>query len=600
MIRRSFDTLTSLFSMSRFLFVLAVAILALLVVLPVGTMAVRSLRVEYVQTKDGRRFVGRELDRTEKGIQFRDMGESTSRLIPLDRVAAEGREFSTRHYARLLAGGPQRAMLLATLALAGLATLLAFILGLPVGLLLAATDIPFRRFWESMLALPLVLPPVLLAIALYRDLLAIEPEFLRAVLVFGLSLFPLVALFTARAVRAGGSDALAAARLQTTPMQALLRVALGPALPGALSGALLVFCFVVADFAVPDFLGVTTAKNTIRVYANEVFTLWKNDGDGAAAAAAGMLPTLLAVAAFAVVLTVERHRETRRLGDDATSVEPIPLGRARWVGGGLIVLLLVAAVGWPAQRHLETAAGAHYGAPVFLGGAAVPANNVDASRSKPASLTDGLRRGLRHERVAENAWRSLWIAGGAALLAVLLSILLAEAGATWKRWDRVFVLLSFLPIAVPAMSLTVGAVECYGPARANAAWFPIPLLAARLLPFTTLAVRAARRRLAPAWIEAAVLAGLSPIRRLALVVFPLVAPGAALGFLLAFLFGLREVDALVFTQSGSETLPVQLYNMIHYGFDVQVAGLSFFWTLGVAVLLGIITSLGGRRFSLIP
>ena len=461
--------------MSRFLFVLAVAILALIVVAPVGTMAFRSLRVEYVETVEGRRFEGRIRDRHKKGLVFRDLDEATSRLIPHDQVKEEGRAFSFRHYSRLLCRRTRRARCCSRPSRSrGSRRSWRSASGCPSGLLLAATDVPGRRWLETLLALPLVLPPVLLAIALYRDLLVLRPEFLRAVVVFGLSLFPLVALFTARAVRAGGADALAAARLQTNPRRALMTIALGPALPGALAGALLVFCFVVADFAVPDFLGVTTAKNTIRVYANEVFTLWKNDGDGAAAAAAGMLPTLLALAAFAAVVAVEKRRETRRIDDTGGIVDPVPLGRGRFVGAGFIIVLLLVAVAWPSQRHLETAAGQNYGAPVFMGGAA-PAGNLDVSRSKPKSLAEGLRRGLTHERVPENAWRSIWIAGGAALLAVLLAILLTEAGIAWPRLDRTLLLLSFLPLAVPAMSLTVGAVECYGAKQRQRGLVPGPV-----------------------------------------------------------------------------------------------------------------------------
>ena len=587
------------FTVSRFLQVVAVGALALLVLGPVGTMAFRSLRVDYVETSTGRRFEGQIRDHKEQGTVIRARGEPTSRLVPKESIVAEGRAFSVQHYARLFTGRGESGMLLATLALAGLATLLAFLLGLPAGLLVAATDIPGRRWLEAFLPLPLVLPPVLLAIALYRDLLAVEPEFLRAVAVFGLSLFPLVALFTARAVRAAGPDVLAAARLQTTPRDALLRVALGPALPGALAGALLVFCFVVADFAVPDFLGVTTAKNTIRVYANEVFTRWKNDGDAAAAAAAGMIPMLLAIAAFAAVLAVERKRETRAVDTTGGTIDPVPLGRGRFLALAFLIGLLVVSVAWPVQRHLETAGGAHFGQPVFLGGAA-PAGAGELSRAKPQSLGEGLRRGLRHERVLGSTGLSLGFSAAAALLAVLVALVLTEAGHASPALDRALLLLAFLPVAVPPMSLAVGAVECYGPARAAAWWFPIPLLGTRLLPFATLAVRATRRRLAPELADAAAMAGLSPLRRFAFVTVPLVAPGALLGFLLAFLFGLREVDALVFTKSGAETLPVQLYNMIHYGFDVQVAALSVFWTLGVALVLGLAAFLGGRRFSLLP
>ena len=115
-----------------------------------------------------------------------------------------------------------------------------------------------------------------------------------------------------------------------------------------------------------------------------------------------------------------------------------------------------------------------------------------------------------------------------------------------------------------------------------------------------MAVRAARARVEPELLDAAALAGLPPLTRALRVTLPLVAPGAALGFLLAFLFGLREVDAVVFTRTGAETFPVQLYNMIHYGFDVQVAALSLLWTGAVGLFLLGIVFLTGSRFRLLP
>jgi ABC-type spermidine/putrescine transport system permease subunit II len=125
-------------------------------------------------------------------------------------------------------------------------------------------------------------------------------------------------------------------------------------------------------------------------------------------------------------------------------------------------------------------------------------------------------------------------------------------------------------------------------------------LAARLLPFATFAVRSVRSRLDPELLEAGAIAGLTPGRRFVRITMPLVLPGAALGLLLAFLFGLREVDALIFTRAGGETLPVQLYNMIHYGFDVQVSALSLLWTAGVGLFLLVIGFLLGSRFRLMP
>jgi len=571
---------------------LALLLGALVVGAPLGVMVGQSLSADLVQTADGRTFLGRttdgdasvkEGDRVVEGINFRVEGETADRFLPRAEITRSERVFTLVHYRHVLTGAGERNMLLATLALAGASTILALLLGLPIGLLLGATDIPLRRFLENASVLPLVLPPVLLAIAIYHDLLSIRPEFLRAVIVFGLSLFPLVSLLVTRALRETGADALDAARVQVPPRTALFKVALGPALPGAAMGALLAFAFVVSDFAVPDFLGVTTAKNTIVVYANAVFSKWQNDRDAGAATAAGMPATALALIAFGLVLWIEAKRKASTVHGDFRPPDPLPLGRARLPLCGAALLVLVFALVWPAYRHLETASGAHYGDEVSKGG--LTGQVIPESRMKPTSLVDGLKKGLHHDGVGNSAWLSIQLAGLGALIALAAALVLVEAGRAVPRLDPLLLLLCFLPIAVPPMSFAVGFVKLWGPTRVSGRLFPSILLAARLLPFAAFAVRSARVRLAPELLEAGAVAGLSGLRRFFRITLPLLAPAAATGYLLAFLFGLREVDALVFTRSGAETMLVRLYNMIHYGYDVQVGGLSFLWTASIGLLL---------------
>ena len=179
-----------------------------------------------------------------------------------------------------------------------------------------------------------------------------------------------------------------------------------------------------------------------------------------------------------------------------------------------------------------------------------------------------------------------------------LSSIVRDVGIAWRLfWDPSVPSLLKLLLPVLALIYWISPLDLIpGPFDDIA----ILLLAARLLPFATFAVRSARSRVDEHMIHAAAVAGLPPTERLFRVTIPLIGSGAALGLLLAFLFGLREVDALIFTRSGGETIPVQLYNMIHYGFDVQVAGLSLLWTAGVALLLGAIGLLAGARFRLLP
>jgi iron(III) transport system permease protein len=584
--------------MGRIGVTISVILLALLVLLPFGTMIWESLAVGEVRLKNGSVYRGPITDQDEQLVRIRPRTTGRTEEFPRSDVEFAGRVFALDNYEGLISGRAERNMLMGTLALAGVSTLLAILLGLPLGLLFGVCRLP--RALEVLLALPLILPPILTAIGTYHDLADFQPAFLRAGIVFGLTLYPLVMLFTARAVRGIGADALDAARVHGTPRDALLRVALRPALPGAAAGALLVFVFVIADFAVPDFLGVTTAKNTIVVYANAVFRAWRTDIDAGRATAIGMPVTFIALIGFALVLWIEKRRGAATVGADFRAPNPVPLGRRARVGAWLLIaVVLLAAVAWPAAGHAKTAAGEYFGEPAALAGAA-PMFKPSDPRAKPSSLMDGMRRGVRHPRVATSAMTSLGLAAGAALIAVLIALLATEAGRGRTRLDRFFLLVCFLPVAVPPMSLAVGWVTLYGTDWAQLRWTPALLLAARLLPFATFAVRSVRARLDDELLEAAAVAGLSPMRRFVRITVPMVAPGVVLGLLLAFLFGLREVDALVFTRMGGETLPVQLYNMIHYGFDVQVGALSLLWVGGVGLFLIAVVVLSGTRFRLLP
>lgn len=166
---------------------LALLALVLLVLAPIGTLVIASVRIDYVDA-GGERLLGQIKSDDADGVTIRVYGDGVSRFLKRAEVTAVGRTFSLLHYRDVLTGTGERNMLLATLALAGASTLLALLIGLPLGMLLGATDVPGRRFLETLLVLPLVLPPILLAIATYHDLINFEPGFLRAVFVFGLSL----------------------------------------------------------------------------------------------------------------------------------------------------------------------------------------------------------------------------------------------------------------------------------------------------------------------------------------------------------------------------------------------------------------------------
>ena len=87
-----------------------------------------------------------------------------------------------------------------TLLLGGGAAGLALLVGAPFGYLTARTDLPGATWLRSLGLVPLIMPPLLLAVSWT----VLVPQLRGApmtILLMGLSTFPIVALFTAKAAR---------------------------------------------------------------------------------------------------------------------------------------------------------------------------------------------------------------------------------------------------------------------------------------------------------------------------------------------------------------------------------------------------------------
>src|ERR1700730_4326926 len=80
-------------------------------------------------------------------------------------------EFSLTTYQTLLASSKQLALLMGRSVLLSLSvTLLAMIVGTPLGVLLGKTDLPLRGAFTMLLTLPLLVPPYVIAVAWFAVL----------------------------------------------------------------------------------------------------------------------------------------------------------------------------------------------------------------------------------------------------------------------------------------------------------------------------------------------------------------------------------------------------------------------------------------------
>ncbi|MFQ5749598.1 MAG: hypothetical protein ACE5H3_09100 [Planctomycetota bacterium] len=426
-------------------------------------------------------------------------------------------------------------VMLRTLWISASAAALSVLLGFPLALLARRTDLPGARLFELLLPLPLLLPPLLLA------------------------------LLAARALARQGAQAHEAAFLAGGQ-----RLALGEmvrsALPAAALGGALSFLFTATDFAVPDYFA--SVGERFDVYANVVFNAWRdwkqNDAGGAAAstllagtrAAAPLL--LLAAAVFYAALSLRD-----RLGepDPSGGRPPARLRLGAWrVPFGLLALCLAGVLLLlPLGRIVfETGSAGPLAAPGWLG------RSADA-------FSQALQRGRG------DLLRSLLTGCAAAGIAAFVAPLWAHRLIRLPRGPkaRLLTLILSLSLLAPAVGVGIGAILVY-----NSPFFgdfylsqglPALILAGRFLPVAVFLLAERMQRVPREQEEAAALAGAGyPVRLFRYLLGPnrgswLLAAG------LVAVFSVRELDLAILLPASNASAAVRYYNALHFARDNFVA-----------------------------
>ncbi len=486
-------------------------------------------------------------------------------------------------YHGLLASSRQWELLGNSLRLAGLVTVAAVALGVPAGLLLGRTDLPGRRVLGTLLALPLLLPPYVTAVAwmgaaapsgpvarlLGAEAAAALSSFLfglpGTVLVLATAFAPLVMLLVAAALRSVPPRLEEAGLLVARWPAVLLRVTLPLVAPGVLLAAALVFLLALGEVSVPP---------TLRypVFAVESLTRFAAFYDLAAATAAAMpLVALTAAVLGAEALLVRWTRGTTGMESrGAGRALVVPLGRWRRPAAVAAWSLAGMLVGLPLAVLLARAGGA-------------------------ASYAEALGR------AGDALGRSLLLAAlGGALLAVVGFLLAVLA---WERPGRLGALpdaVALFLFAVPAAVLGVGLIVTWNRPWANVVYAtPLILLLGWLGHFTAVSLRLSRAslELVPAGlVEAARVAGVGWGRRLLWVVAPGAWRGIAAAGLAGAAFCLRDVGmTLLVHPPGWDTLPVRIMTLAANGAPSLIAALSVILVAATLVPVVLLGAVLGRR-----
>jgi iron(III) transport system permease protein len=478
-------------------------------------------------------------------------------VLPLAYLVVRSLEEGWANLAEVALNGETFVVLGRSALLAVVVTGASVMIAVPLAWLTARTDLPGRRIWAVLAALPLVIPSyvggfVIVSTLGPRGMLqgALEPlgverlpeiyGFPGAALALTLFSYPYVFLTVKSALR-GMDPALeeAARSLGDGAWIAFFRVTLPQMRPAIVAGSLLVALYVLSDFGAVSLLQYDS-------FSREIYIQYRSAFDRTPAA---ILALMLVVLTAAILFLESRTRGRGRYHQSAAGTSQpgttVTLGRWQWPAllfcGGVVALALAAPVGvlwfW---------------------------------------LVRGLAEGESLRPLWTAAWSSAYASGLAAGVVALAALPVAVL--TVRSPGRVAGLverMTYLGYALPGIVLALSLVF-FGANYAPWAYQTLGLLvfayAVHFLPQAVGATRAALLQVNPSVEEAARGLGRGPASVFVTVTAPLASSGILAGAALVFLTTMKELPAtLLLSPTGFETLATRIWSATTSAFFARAA-----------------------------
>jgi spermidine/putrescine transport system permease protein len=211
----------------------------------------------------------------------------------------------------------------------------------------------------------------------------------------------------------------------------------------------------------------------------------------------------------------------------------------------------------------------------------------------------GYRDAFAHPAAFEALRTSLLIALTAASIATVAGT--GAAIALWlgaRRRQRLIAPLLLAPLWIPEICLAIGTLIVLSTLQVRQGLYTVVFgHTVFCLPFAYFPVRAALARFDRALLDAAADLGASPLTCIASIVLPLLLPGVAAGFMLAFMVSMDDfVTTYFLSNSDTLTLPAYLYGMIRWGVKPDVNALATS-VLAASFILSMASVIVARRVS---
>ena len=439
-------------------------------------------------------------------------------------------------------------------------TVAAIVVGVPLGILLGKTDLPYRRGLVVLLTVPLVLPPFVIAVAwssvlrpggwLGHSMAEQTARSLSAAL-FGLpgcvgvlftAFMPVIMLLTIAYLGTVNPRLEDAGRLVAGWAGVLRRITLPMIAPSILLSAMLVFLLTFGEVGAPSYLRYS-------VYPVEVLTEFAAfyDFSAATAAAVPMLIVTLMVMGTEYWLVRGRGWET--------SAETFAGVRARIELKNWRFPLFVIALAWALATVMAP-----------LAALAIQSFSSSAYAEALSRAGDSILRSITLAAIGATALTTLGFFCG---------YLIHDRA--WPLWRGIDALGLFL-FTLPGTVIGVGLISLWNTPLTNFIYRgPAILILGYLAQYTVLPARvtAATLERIPVTLEfAAQVSGASWFMTVRHVVAPLARPGLVVAWVASYIFCLRDLGvSMVVYPPGSDTLPVRILTLMANGTPGLIAAL---------------------------
>ena len=469
-------------------------------------------------------------------------------LLPVGYVALSAWRSGLAGVARDLLRPYTLNLLVNTLVLATSVTVFASAIAVAAAWCTERCDLPGRRWWRLVVALPLAMPAYVSSFA-WSSLDPWFQELQGAIVILTLYSVPMVYLPVVAALRSLDANAEDVARsLGFGRWRSFFRAVLPRISPALTGGALLVAAHMLAEFGALSFLRVETFTTAIF---DQYTAEFNNQG---AALLSGVLMVLCLPVAFGEAALRGGRRFARSSRGSARTARPIPLGRLT--------------------------------IPVQVGFAALAVASFAVPMATLAFwVVEGTSRGHGILRVLPALAGSIGYSLPGAVLTSALAVPLVVAsthfsGRLATLTDRLPYLVHGLPGIVVALAAVAVSISL-APAIYQTVVLVMLVYAVLSLPLAQSSVRASAELVPRDLIAIAQSLGKPPFRAFLLAMVPNLLPGLAAALALSTLSLMRELTAtLLLAPPGVVTLATEFWN---YTYDRQYAAAAAFAAVLVLV-----------------